>query len=148
MEYSYEELHTKPCYEVYFKRSFLCTDPNGRPYGDARRFGNDSYAYASAINFGADDGYIEDFAREYIKGKKYLSDYNNYDVKEWLNHLGVYDKVMDVVDKIEKSSKKIGKKSPPKKKPSVKPESKKNEKLEKLLAGLTEEEKKNLKKLL
>lgn len=148
MEYSYEELHTKPCYEVYFKRSFLCTDPNGRPYGDARRFGNNSEAYALEINFGVDDKYIEDFTREYIKGKKYLSDYNNYEVKEWLNHLGIYDKVMGLVDKIGSPSKEFKRKSTSQKKSSTKSKSKESEKLEKLLAGLTEEEKKNLKRLL
>ena len=148
MEYSYEELHTKPGYEVYFKRSFLCTDPNGRPYGDARRFGNDSSSYALAINFGVDDKYIEDFAREYIKGKKYLSDYNNYEIKEWLNHLGIYDKVMDLVDKIGSPTKEFKRKSTSKKKSPTKSKSKESEKLEKLLAGLTEEEKKNLKRLL
>ena len=148
MEYSYEELHTKPSYRVYFKRSFLCTDPNGNSCGDARRFGNNSEAYASEIYFGADDRYIEDFAREYIKGKKYLSDYSNYEIKEWLNHLGVYDKVMDLINKIENSPKETKSKSSPKKKSPTKPKSKKNEKLEKLLAGLTEEEKKNLKRLL
>ena len=148
MEYSYEEFHTTPGYEVYFKRSFLCTDPNGRPYGDARRFGNDSSSYALDINFGVDDKYIEDFAREYIKGKKYLSDYNNYEIKEWLNHLGIYDKVMDLVDKIGSSSKESKRKSTSQKKSSTKPKSKESKKLEKLLAGLTEEEKKNLKRLL
>jgi hypothetical protein len=148
MEYSYEELHTKPGYRVYFKRSFLCTTPNGKPYGDGRRFGNDSEAYASDIYFGADDKYIEDFAREYIKGKKYLSDYNNYEIKEWLNHLGVYDKVMDLVDKIGSPSKESKRKSTSQKKSSTKSKSKESGKLEKLLAGLTEEEKKNLKRLL
>ena len=148
MEYSYEELHTKPCYEVYFKRSFLCTDPNGRPYGDARRFGNNSEAYALEINFGVDDKYIEDFTREYIKGKKYLSDYNNYEIKEWLNHLGIYDKVMDLADKIGSPSKEFKRKSTSQKKSSTKSKSKESRKLEKLLAGLTEEEKKNLKRLL
>ena len=148
MEYSYEELHTKPCYEVYFKRSFLCTDPNGRPYGDARRFGNNSSTFAFGVNFGVDDKYIEDFAREYIKGKKHLSDYNNYELKEWLNHLGIYDKVMDLVDEIGSPSKEFKRKSTSKKKSSTKSKSKESEKLEKLLAGLTEEEKRNLKKLL
>lgn len=148
MEYSYEELHTKPTYRVYFKRSFLCIDPNGRPYGDARRLGNNSEAYAFEICFGVDDKYIEDFAREYIKGKKYLSDYNNYEIKEWLNHLGVYDKVMDLVDKIGSPSKEFKRKSTSPKKSSTKSKSKENGKLEKLLAGLTEEEKKNLKRLL
>ena len=148
MEFSYEKFCTKPRYEVHFKRSFLCTDPNGRPYGDARRFGNISYAFASEINFGVDDKYIEEFAREYIKGKKYLSEYNNYEIKEWLNHLGVYDKVMDLVDKIGSPSKEFKRKSTSKKKSSIKSKSKKNEKLEKFLSDLSEEELKELKKLL
>ena len=97
------------------------------------------------IEFG---NYIEDFAREYIKGKKYLSDYNNYEIKEWLNHLGVYDKVMDLADKIGNSPKETKSKSTPKKKSSTKPKSKENEKLEKLLNGLTEEEIKKLKTML
>ena len=97
------------------------------------------------IEFG---NYIEDFAREYIKGKKYLSDYNNYEIKEWLNHLGVYDKVMDLVDKIGSPSKEFKRKSTSKKKSSIKSKSKKNEKLEKFLSDLSEEELKELKKLL
>ena len=139
MEYSYEEFHNKPGYRVYFKRSFLCTDPNGNPYGDARRFGNDSEAYASEIYFGADDKYIEDFARQYIKGKKYLSDYNNYEIKEWLNHLGVYDKVMELVDKLSKKDKPKG---------TTKTKKKDDDKLKKLLSGLSEEELKKLKAML
>ena len=146
MEYSYEELHTKPCYEVYFKRSFLCTDPNGRPYGDSRRFGNNSSAYAFETNFGVDDKYIEEFAREYIKGKKYLSDYNNYEIKEWLNHLGVYDKVMELVDNLSKEDKPKKKVSPKKK--TTKTKKKDDDKLKNLLSGLSEEELKKLKAML
>ena len=55
---------------------------------------------------------------------------------------------MDLVDEIGSPSKEFKRKSTSKKKSSTKSKSKESEKLEKLLAGLTEEEKRNLKKLL
>ena len=124
----------------------MCIDPNGRPYGDSRRLGNNSEAYAFEICFGVDDKYIEDFAREYIKGKKYLSDYNNYEIKEWLNHLGIYDKVMKLVDNLSKEDEPKKKVSPKKK--TTKTKKKDDDKLKNLLSGLSEEELKKLKAML
>lgn len=140
LSYYLEKDRTKPCFEVTYKREFLCVNNKGVAYGDARRYGAESYDYAGNISFGADEKYIKNFAEQYVKCKKYLTDYDEYDIKEYLTHLGVYDQVFELIKVIGKEEKKE-KKAPKKSTHGSK-------KLKKLLSGLNEEELKELKKLL
>ena len=63
-----------------------------------------------------------------------------------LKHLGIYDKVMELVDKVSKEDEPKKKVSPKKK--TAKTKKKDDDKLKKLLSGLSEEELKKLKAML
>ena len=92
------------------------------------------------------------FAEEYItklfskKNSKVLIDESHHDyhlVHEWLEHMGILDEVMELYNN-RKSGKEVRKPKPKTKKKSTK----KDDKLLKLLEGLSEEDKKKLRDLL
>lgn len=99
----------------------------------------------------------ERFAEKFVKrlgqmrDRKILSDENNHDywlVKEWLQHMRIYDKVMEIFNSGSTSKKKTstGKKSSTVKKTPKKKVA--SEKLSDFLAGLSEEEREKLKSML
>ena len=94
-----------------------------------------------------DDHYIWEYAKLYKSQKKYYtSKYDVYKIEQMLKHLGIYDKVMELVDKFSKGDEPKKKASPKKK--TAKTKKKEDDKLEKLLSGLSEEELKKLKAML
>lgn len=98
-----------------------------------------------------DEKFINDYVDEVFKrrdsgillnGKH--PDYNI--VKQWLNHMGVYDEILELAKKRKSGS--VKKSSVENKKKNVGKSKKKTNKLEELLAGLSESEREKLKKML
>lgn len=146
-EYYMQECHSRPIKDIITKQEFLCTLPDGNPCGDANRYGTTHWNYANTIMYGVDDHYIWEYAKLYKSQKKYYtSKYDVYKIEQMLKHLGIYDKVMELVDKLSKGDEPKKKASPKKK--IAKTRKKEDDKLEKLLSGLSEEELKKLKAML
>lgn len=103
-QYSIEDGSIHPHYEVLTKREFLCTQPNGNPWGDARRCGTILPHFANCISYGVDDDFIKKYAKMYKhEHKYYISEYSKYVIEQWLKHLGIYDKVMELYKKSKKT---------------------------------------------
>ena len=103
-QYSIEDGSIHPHYEVLTKREFLCTQPNGNPWGDARRCGTILPHFANCISYGVDDDFIKKYAKMYKhEHKYYISEYSKYVIEQWLKHLGIYDKVIELYKKSKKT---------------------------------------------
>lgn len=128
---------------VKMRREFLCVNKNGKNWLDSRRFGNICNENPVNIMVNIPDDYVEKYVaqlnKEHNRDLLKEDSYDYFDVTSWLKHMGVFEKVMELYN---------SSKSTPKKKPTKKTVSKKNNKLEKLLAGLSEKEREQLKKML
>ena len=98
---------------VKMRREFLCEDEDGKNYGDSRRYGNIQEDKPKNIYLTIPENYPNMFVDEVIKrhtpGYPTELDEQNknwyYEVKAWLTHIGVYERVMELY---RERSKKLG----------------------------------------
>lgn len=100
-----------------------------------------------------DENFINDYVDAVFKRRdsgillnEKHSDYNI--VKQWLTHMGIYDEVLKLAKKRKSGSAKKKTSSVESKKKNTGKSKKKTNKLEELLAGLSETEREKLKKML
>lgn len=140
-----KEVNGKPILEVLVKRHFLCTMPDGTHYQDGRRSGIILNEFANCIVYSVDDNFIEKYAKKYTDEHKYYnSDYNKYDIEQWLKHLGIYDRVMELYNKNKKKTRN----STVSKEITKTNKGHSDEELKKIISKLTESDLKKLKKMI
>jgi hypothetical protein len=94
--------------ELRIEREFLCTYENGKPRGDACRKGYVSEYCDYQIIVNVPDDFAEEFVNEVVNDSMHYdvleSTCHNfyYEVGEWLKHIGVYERVLELYAK-EKS---------------------------------------------
>lgn len=137
---------------VKIKREFLCEDENGCQWQDARRFGTIDEDKPKNIYLHIPEDYPEKYVEEVIKDHRpgfpsLLNPSNKnwyFEVKAWLTHIGVYERVMEIYEKrakeagIDKEANKLLEEE----------KQKRTAKLKAIIAGLSDEEKSELKKML
>ena len=139
--------------EVKLKREFLCTFEDGTKRHDAAGEGFESRYDSREITVEIPDSYPKQYISQLCKDDFHYdvlepdcSSWQRYEVDQWLHHIGVYDEVMKLyAEKKSDGEVKYIHKYEAKRKYN---ESEKNEKLQKIVDSLSEEERKILKKML
>ena len=98
----HKEKYSSPIKKVRLKREFLCEDENGRKWGDARQEGFITEDNAVNVYLKLPENYPELYVDELIKREvpgypcELSPNCKNwyFEVKTWLTHIGVYDKVI------------------------------------------------------
>ena len=147
LEYSIKKGYSKPIKTIFYKRTFLCKDQDGKKFTDANTYGNILYGTEDFICYGVDDNYVKDYAALYVTKEKHLSNFNKYVIKEYLTHLGVYDKVFELVEELKSKKTKKKSKATPKTKTSEERNFSDSD-LKSKLSQMTKEDKEALLKML
>ena len=88
--------------KVYVEHEFLCIGEDGHAFGDARRKGNVLEYSVNQILVDIPDDFAEQYVREVVNDKMSYDVLEPtchnfyYEVSEWLKHIGVYDRVMEL----------------------------------------------------
>lgn len=138
--------------KVKIEREFLCTSDDGKPRGDACRKGYvmDYNAYETTVQIL--DDYPEQYVNEVVNSDIHYDVLEpdcvlwRYEVDQWLHHIGVYNRVMEIY-----AAKKAAGELPHMKEIEEKSQKKireKHKKLQAIIDNLSPEEREELKEIL